>query len=215
MISMMIRTARYTTMASLVLGIAACGQSDRNDPQEAASQAEEARNSTVDDTRAEPKDRPERKSIIRADIEQTPAEKPLAEPVILVVPFPENGGKPDQAGLALIDGLISSPAFQAGGPITIWGHSDSGGSDAANLAASRRRAETVSDYLKTKGAAPGRITVIPLGEDRPIAPNRKLDGSDDPEGRSRNRRVEIKIDLPPAAVLPDTPEANRPGNDPG
>jgi outer membrane protein OmpA-like peptidoglycan-associated protein len=32
------------------------------------------------------------------------------------------------------------------------------------------------------------------GETRPVAPNEHADGSDDPEGRQRNRRVEIRID---------------------
>ena len=105
----------------------------------------------------------------------------------------------------MIDTLLSDPVVALGGPITIWGHSDSQGSDAANLSASRRRAEAVRDYLVQKGVAADRITVIAMGEARPIAPNRKLDGSDDPEGRDKNRRVEIKVDLPKAASVVEGP----------
>jgi len=32
-----------------------------------------------------------------------------------------------------------------------------------------------------------------LGESKPVAPNRKPDGSDDPEGRQKNRRVELTL----------------------
>ena len=128
-----------------------------------------------------------------------PPPKPPAEPVELTVPFPAKGAQPDPAGMALLDTLAADPVLALGGPITIWGHSDSSGSDASNLIASRKRAEAARDYLVKKGVAAERITVIALGEARPIAPNRKLDGSDDPEGRDKNRRVEIKVDLPKAA----------------
>jgi photosystem I P700 chlorophyll a apoprotein A2 len=37
------------------------------------------------------------------------------------------------------------------------------------------------------------VTTQGLGEKQPVAPNNKPDGSDDPEGRQKNRRVEIKV----------------------
>jgi OOP family OmpA-OmpF porin len=142
-----------------------------------------------------------KKSIIRPDIEPSPTPTPPAEPVELTIPFPAKGAQPDQAGLAQLDTLVADPVLALGGPITIWGHSDSSGSDASNLVASRKRAEAVRDYLVEKGVAADRMTVVAMGEGRPIAPNRKLDGSDDPEGRDKNRRVEIKVDLPKAAPV--------------
>ncbi len=145
-----------------------------------------------------------KKSIIRPEIEPSPTPTPPAEPVELTVPFPAKGAQPDPAGIALLDTLVADPVLALGGPITIWGHSDSTGSDAANLTASRKRAEAARDYLVEKGVAADRITVIALGEARPIAPNRKLDGTDDPEGRDKNRRVEIKVDLPTPAPAPPT-----------
>lgn len=155
----------------------------------------------TDDTADEPK-----KSIIRDDVDAGPVAAPPLEPVHLLVPYPEKGAKPDEAGRALIDGLLANPTFQAGGAITIWGHSDSHGSDADNLAASRRRAEAARDYLVGKGVAAKRITVIPMGEASPLAPNRKLNGSDDPQARAKNRRVEIQIAVPqPAGAEPPAP----------
>lgn len=138
-----------------------------------------------------------KKSIIRAEVDTGPTEAPPIAPTQVTVPFPAKGTKPDDAGMALVDGLLKAPAYLAGGPVTIWGHSDSKGSDAENLAASRRRAEAVRDHLESKGVPPDRMTVIALGEARPIAPNRKLDGTDDLEGRAKNRRVDVRVDLPP------------------
>lgn len=150
------------------------------------------------------------KSIIRPDIEPSPTPAPPAKPAELTVPFPASGVQPDAAGMALLDKLVADPVLALGGPITIWGHSDSSGSDAANLIASRRRAEAARDYLAKKGVAADRMTVIALGEARPIAPNRNLDGTDDPQGRDRNRRVEIKVDVPTnAAGAEATPSNDR------
>lgn len=89
------------------------------------------------------------------------------------------------------------------GPITIEGHSDSRGDDAYNLRLSQRRAEAVKAYLVEKGVSADRLRTIGLGEQRPVAPNAKADGSDDEAGRQRNRRVEV--------VLPTTtPAADQP-----
>jgi len=38
-----------------------------------------------------------------------------------------------------------------------------------------------------------RLNVRGFGKSRPVAPNQQADGSDDPDGRQRNRRVEIVI----------------------
>ena len=69
--------------------------------------------------------------------------------------------------------------------IRIEGHTDSTGSAAANLALSERRAQSVRDALVELGVDPGRLTVLGLGEDFPIASN------DTDEGRARNRRVDV------------------------
>lgn len=138
----------------------------------------------------------EKKSIIRSEVESENAQIPELQPVELSVPFPQTGTKLDNAGSQAIDTMLQSDTAQAGGAITIWGHSDSKGSDADNLASSRRRAESVKSYLESKGVAASRIKVIALGETRPLFPNALLNGSDHPEGRAKNRRVDIRIDLP-------------------
>lgn len=139
------------------------------------------------------------RSILRPEIVAPEPEPPALEPLDRIIPFPQPGRQLDEAGRKLLDSLLTDPIMRAGGAITLSGHSDSKGDDGANRRMSRRRAEAVRDYLVEKGVAPTRITVIALGETRPLVPNAHPDGSDDPDARARNRRVEIAIALPEAA----------------
>lgn len=70
--------------------------------------------------------------------------------------------------------------------VEIQGHTDSTASDAYNLDLSRRRAETVMNYLHSQGIAAARMTAKGYGEARPI------DSNETEQGRSNNRRVELK-----------------------
>ncbi|HEY8518482.1 MAG TPA: OmpA family protein [Gammaproteobacteria bacterium] len=73
--------------------------------------------------------------------------------------------------------------------IVIEGHTDSYGSDEANLALSRRRAEAVSAYLSGELGVPAfRISAEGYGETRPIANNETQ------QGRERNRRIDVRIE---------------------
>lgn len=79
-------------------------------------------------------------------------------------------------------------------PARIEGHTDSKGSDSYNQKLSERRALAVKDWLVRKaGINAGRLSTKGFGETRPVAPNTRPDGSDDPAGRQRNRRVEIVV----------------------
>lgn len=129
------------------------------------------------------------------------------EEIRTVVIFEQGAALDDTARAALAD-LVAEPAFAAGGSVTLSGHSDTSGSDADNLIVSRRRAEAVRDHLISLGAEKDRITVIALGERRAISPNAKSDGSDNPDGRRRNRRVEIVVRpmSPPPAPSPEDNE---------
>ena len=77
--------------------------------------------------------------------------------------------------------------------IEMSAHTDSRGSDEYNMTLSHNRAKSVMDYILAKGIAPERITSKGYGETAPVAPNANPDGSDNPEGRQMNRRVEFKI----------------------
>ena len=48
-------------------------------------------------------------------------------------------------------------------------------------------------YLISKGIAKSRLVASGYGEKKPIEPNRNTDGSDNPEGREKNRRTEFTI----------------------
>lgn len=67
------------------------------------------------------------------------------------------------------------------------GHTDNVGDDDANMDLSRRRSEAVKQYLVNKGVSGSRITTEWFGETRPVASN------DTPEGRKKNRRVEMEL----------------------
>lgn len=71
--------------------------------------------------------------------------------------------------------------------IDVLGHTDSTGSDAYNQTLSVNRAQSVANYLSSRGVALARIGVRGFGETQPIASNATE------AGRAQNRRVEIKV----------------------
>jgi OOP family OmpA-OmpF porin len=77
--------------------------------------------------------------------------------------------------------------------IEISGHTDSKGDDNYNQKLSEARAQNVVNYLISKGIDKDRLSAIGYGETMPVAPNKNDDGSDNPEGREKNRRTEYKV----------------------
>jgi outer membrane protein OmpA-like peptidoglycan-associated protein/Tol biopolymer transport system component len=77
--------------------------------------------------------------------------------------------------------------------VELTGHSDAVGADEYNIRLSKRRAESVAQYLIEHGISADRITAKGIGEAQPVAINRYEDGSDSPEGRRLNRHVSIKL----------------------
>ena len=77
--------------------------------------------------------------------------------------------------------------------VEIQSHTDSRGSDSYNQDLSQRRAESVVEYLKSKGINANRLVAKGYGESKPIAANTHADNSDNPEGRAKNRRTDFKI----------------------
>ncbi|MCU0565306.1 MAG: OmpA family protein [Oculatellaceae cyanobacterium Prado106] len=79
-------------------------------------------------------------------------------------------------------------------PVAIQGYTDSKGSDAYNQTLSDQRAKSVKDYLVQNFSIKADLmTTKGFGETQPVAPNTNPDGSDNPEGRQKNRRVEVLI----------------------
>ena len=71
--------------------------------------------------------------------------------------------------------------------INVYGHTDSKGTDEYNLTLSQKRANSVIDYLVSKGIARTRLNAMGMGEKDPIATN------ETEAGRAQNRRVEFAI----------------------
>ena len=79
-------------------------------------------------------------------------------------------------------------------PLLIEGHTDGKGTHSYNMTLSENRAGAVKRWLvETGGIKASRITTKGWGETQPVAPNKKPDGSDDPEGRQKNRRVGLTL----------------------
>ncbi len=79
-------------------------------------------------------------------------------------------------------------------PVLIEGHTDGKGREAYNQKLSEQRAESVKAWLVNNAAIEAsRFATKGWGMKRPIAPNTKPNGRDDPDGRQKNRRVEITV----------------------
>jgi OmpA-OmpF porin, OOP family len=100
--------------------------------------------------------------------------------------------------------------------VEIAGHTDSTGTDQYNLGLSERRSIAVKNYLAARGVEPTRMTPTGYGESQPI------DTNDTPEGQSKNRRVELRVQeeegaaaAPAAAPAAAAPAAEAPAADEG
>ena len=98
---------------------------------------------------------------------------------------PSGKSKLNRVAAALADG---------DGKILIEGHTDTNGdtngSDRLSVGLSERRAITVRNYLRERGISPDRMTAVGFGGARPLASNST------PQGRAKNRRVEIVVQVP-------------------
>ncbi|MBZ5701178.1 MAG: OmpA family protein [Acidobacteriia bacterium] len=86
--------------------------------------------------------------------------------------------------LAKISGVVLA---HPGLNLQVEGHTDSVGSDEMNQQLSERRAASVHDYLVQEGVPGTAVTSRGFGKTQPVASN------DTPEGRQRNRRVELVV----------------------
>ena len=74
--------------------------------------------------------------------------------------------------------------------VRVEGHTDATGSARVNEDLSMRRADAVKRVLVGRGVKEGQITILGMGETRPLADNKSV------AGRASNRRVELHIDVP-------------------
>jgi outer membrane protein OmpA-like peptidoglycan-associated protein len=86
---------------------------------------------------------------------------------------------------AILDGVAESLVANEEIKVQVGGHTDNTGSAALNKRLSAARAETVRQYLVSKGVAAERLTARGYGPSKPVASNKTA------EGRAQNRRVEL------------------------
>ena len=146
---------------------------------------------------------PAQASIMRPDLATATPEAAPVEPLDITIGFPDGGSAIPAEGIAQLEKLIASVQVSQGGPIRIGAHSDSAGTDTANLAASKKRGDAVVAWLADNGIAQERITLVAFGEQNPVEPNALPDGSPNEVGRAANRRVELHV---PVAGAPSEEE---------
>jgi len=109
------------------------------------------------------------------------------------------------AAQTALDSLVAQVSGKAG-TVIAQGNTDSIGDDPSNQTLSEQRANAVSQVLKQKLGADFEYTPVGFGETKPIAQNTNPDGSDNPDGRAQNRRVDVVVktaaSAPAAALLP-------------
>ncbi len=120
-------------------------------------------------------------------------------------------GKADLSPAA--SGAIDALAKQVtatSGTVTIEGHTDAVGSDADNQKLSEARAATAKAAIAARLGNGFTYRTAGFGETKPVASNTKPDGSDDPDGRAQNRRVEITVAAGAAAADEPPPARDEP-----
>ncbi len=101
--------------------------------------------------------------------------------------------KPGTQLKSYADSVKTFLELNPGKSLRIIGHTDSIGSDAYNNNLGLKRAEEARGYFKSLGVK-SEIDVASAGKARPVAPNSKAKGVDNPEGRQKNRRVNFVIE---------------------
>jgi len=93
---------------------------------------------------------------------------------------------------AVLDPFAASLKDDPKAQLTIVGHTDSTGSEAVNHPLSVQRAQSVRDYLSSRGVVATRVLTEGRGEREPVSDNTT------DAGRAKNRRVEILLREPAA-----------------
>ncbi len=86
---------------------------------------------------------------------------------------------------SIVKVMKENPSYK----LLIGGHTDNVGEDAMNMTLSQDRASSVANYLITNGVDPLRVVATGYGESLPVDTNESV------KGRTRNRRVEFKVEF--------------------
>ncbi|MDP3773389.1 MAG: OmpA family protein, partial [Gemmatimonadales bacterium] len=127
---------------------------------------------------------------------QLPASE--ADQMVLRVQFRTNTSTLLPQSLPLLDSVAVAIVATGGSRWEVQGHTDSRGSAELNRRLGQARAQTVADYLISKGVPGGSMTATGFGPDRPVQTNETL------AGRAANRRVQLRR-IPPPPTGPPVP----------
>lgn len=92
--------------------------------------------------------------------------------------------------LANLASLLSQRQFDAA-RLMLFGFADSAGPVDYNLKLAARRAETIANRLRSYGVKIPKENVLSFGEEARVACNFRPTGASDPDGKAKNRRVEV------------------------
>ena len=102
------------------------------------------------------------------------------------IEFDSSSSVIDASSNALLD-AVAAAVRKCPGTLRIEGHTDSTGPEDENEVLSRNRALAVRNALVAREVDPERLIAEGYGASRPVA------GNTTPEGRARNRRIEIRV----------------------
>ena len=128
--------------------------------------------------------------VLELEVKETATETRIELPADILFDFDKADIRPNAA--AALKQAADVIRNRAKGTVRIEGHTDSKGKPNYNKKLSERRSASVQKWLVNReGLAGIKFAIQGFGATIPVAPNVNLDGSDDPEGRQKNRRVEI------------------------
>ncbi len=126
------------------------------------------------------------------DAKGCPLEK--AAPIVLKgVTFEFNSDQLTSEASKRLDNVVNALKGSSDIEVLIKSHTDSIDTEEYNLKLSNDRAASVRQYLIDHDIDASRLDSKGFGESQPVAPNTMPDGSDNPEGRAKNRRVELEV----------------------
>lgn len=130
-----------------------------------------------------------RSKILTRDFEYAIVQDdPASEPITLSNLFFSTGSATlEDNSKYELDNLITILTDYPDVSVEIAGHTDNQGESSSNMILSQQRANAVVAYLTGNGLDASRLTSVGYGENQPA------DTNDTPEGRQKNRRIEMKI----------------------
>jgi outer membrane protein OmpA-like peptidoglycan-associated protein len=111
-----------------------------------------------------------------------------------IIYFNFDSSMPKNEDITLLDKTVQIITDNESMSVIIEGHTDAIGTDDYNQKLSERRANAVYNYFLNKGIPASRMKKIGYGLQKPVAENKTPDGQDNPEGRAKNRRVQLRSD---------------------